>query len=501
MLENEGTLSVVDPEPDAEPGRLKVSSRIFDCGIRVFKTWEPIQDDPSRVPIIETSNELPRRFSLPARRRLRGGHLNSKRVLADPSCREVFENASMEFRPGKPHEGFVEIDQYNMYGCREDITMQYGLLYEAMEESWAHFNSWVGLKTRPFEMPVPMLAGLPTDPVSLMDSFSEIALGVAPDPIQTDLRLLPRKAHARPSHDLPCFADGNSFLDMRPRLARALYARPDYRYWVLDRLRRESEVAMAELEESYRRRFPDTPEEVLKEVIRETAEGREILALARAPTELDLQRYLGAWLGDVSAHDLFVGWEIELVNRALTFSEPTDFEATLERWEALRHVLFVPSYARVLALSAPGYDPARDRVGYWRVVLPRPAWLWLRVKDYENREDVANLPLDLIPDQPFALWVVGQLERKRPDLVETWRTEGYCVRSIDYELTAKAGEQNPTQAFLEHRITMIFEDEAATESGRLVADLSLGRKKRKPRIEQFQWIPTEGPSTTSRSRR
>jgi hypothetical protein len=420
--------------------------------------------------------------------------LHSKTVLADPSCRQLFENASMEFRPGQPHEGFVEIDQYNMYGCREDITMQYGLLYEAMEESWAHFNEWVGLKTRPFEMPIPMIGGLPTDPVSLMDSLSAFALGVAADPIQTDHRLVPRKAHARPYHDLPCFADGDSFLEMRPRLARALYARPDYRDWVLDRLRRESEVAMAELEEHYRHRFPDTPEDLLKQVVRETDEGQEILAFARAPTEIDLQRYLGAWLGDVSAHDLFVGWEIELVNRALTSSEPTDFEATFERWDALRHVLFVPSYARVLALSAPGYDPARDRVGYWRVVLPRPTWLRLRVKDYERRPDVADLPLDLVPDQPFALWVVGQLERSRPALVETWRKQGYRVRSIDYELTAKAREQNLAQAFQEHRITVIFEDEAATESGRFVADLALGKKKRKPRIERLQWIPTKGPS-------
>ena len=31
----------------------------------------------------------------------------------------------------------------------------------------------------------------------------------------------------------------------------------------------------------------------------------------------DLQDHLGAWLGDVSAHDLFVGWESERIDRRL----------------------------------------------------------------------------------------------------------------------------------------------------------------------------------------
>ena len=61
-----------------------------------------------------------------------------------------------------------------------------------------------------------------------------------------------------------------------------------------------------------------------------TDEGKEILELARAPAEIDLQRYIGAWLGDVAAHDLFVGWEVELVNRALGSRTESDFENALE---------------------------------------------------------------------------------------------------------------------------------------------------------------------------
>jgi len=495
MLENEGTLSVVDPEPDAaDPGRLKVSSRNSDCNVLVFQAWGTTENDPTRLPIIETSGELPRRFVLPGRRLLPVDSTHSTTILADPTCRTVFRDTPVGSHPGGSPDGFVEVDKYGMHGCGEDVTLQYGVLYKPKQEWKVHFNHWVGLKTRPFEMPVPMVTGLPTDPVTLMDSLAEMALAAADDPIETDPRLVPADAHARPYHDLPCFADGASFLEVRSRLARALYARPDYRYWVLDRLRRDSEVAMADLEEVYRRRFPDTPEEVLKEVVRETDEGREILDLARAPAEIDLQRYLGAWLGDVSAHDLFVGWEVELVNRALAFTEPSDFEAALEPWESLRNVLFVPSYNRVLALLTPGYDPERDRIGYWRVVLPRPSWLGARVHGLPGEGDLAEVPLDLIPNRPFALWLVGYLKRSRPDLVEGWREKGYRIRSIEYELTGEAGEHNAAQAFREHRITVIFEDDAGTGRGELVADLALSKKKRKPRIERLQWIPIEGPS-------
>jgi hypothetical protein len=396
MLENEGTLSVVDPEPDAaDPGRLKVSSRNSDCSVLVFQAWGTTENDQTRLPIIETSGGLPRRFVLPARRRLPVESTRSTTILADPTCSDVFRDASVGSRPGGPPDGFVEVDKYGMRGCGEDVTLQYGVLYEPKQERKVHFNRWVGLKTRPFEMPVPMVTGLPTDPVTLMDSLAEMALAAAGDPIETDPRFVPADAHARPYHDLPCFADGASFLEVRSWLARVLYARPDYRYWVLDRLRRDSEVAMSDLEEVYRRRFPDTPEEVLKEVVRETDEGREILDLARAPAEIDLQRYLGAWLADVSVHDLFVGWEVELVNRALASAGPSDFEAILESWEALRDVLFAPSYNRVLALLIPGYDPDRDRIGYWRVVLPRPSWIWARLHGLPGKGNLAEVPLDL----------------------------------------------------------------------------------------------------------
>ena len=106
------------------------------------------------------------------------------------------------------------------------------------------------------------------------------------------------------------------------------------------------------------------------------------------------------------------------------------------------------------------------------------------------------MPLDLIPEQPSALWVIGRLERSRPELVETWRERGYRVRSINYELSGKAAEHDPAHAFQAHRITVIFEDKMATESGRWVADLTLGKKNRKPRIEQLRWIPTDGPART-----
>ncbi len=79
-------------------------------------------------------------------------------------------------------------------------------------------------------------------------------------------------------------------------------------------------------------------------------------------------------MGDIPTHDLFVRWEIERINRALLRDEPIPDDAFPEEWRALRRLFFVPSYARVLALLAPVYDPERDVIGFYRVVLPRPSW-------------------------------------------------------------------------------------------------------------------------------
>ena len=53
------------------------------------------------------------------------------------------------------------------------------------------------------------------------------------------------------------------------------------------------------------------------------------------------------------------------------------------------------------------HSPEQDRVGYWRVVLPRPSWFGQRVKGWKNRVDYSDLPVPQIEDRPEKVAVIG----------------------------------------------------------------------------------------------
>jgi len=505
MLENEATLNVVDPDPDAEPGRLEVKSLSPACKVKVFRTWEAPVDDPARTPILEASGELPRRFALPAPPDYRKPYVESGRPTVDPACRvEVDEGAATLPEAFEP-AWFIEVDADRVWGCGLDVTLDYGVLYDPYGRAWMHFNKWIGLKTRPFEMPVPPIEELPVTPVASMDRLAGLALERVGIPIETDPRKVPVESHARPYHDLPAIVQGARFLEMRPRLARALYAHPDYRRWALERLQRETEADLAALMDRYRRRFPETDEALLERVVRETEEAQRIRARARTPSEVDLQRWLAAWLGDVSAHDLFVAWEVGLVNRWLD-EQATDIDSLEERWKALRDLMFVPSYARVLALLSPGHDPEGDRIGYWRVVLPKSGWIQTRMKAYRRDLDLADLPLDLVPEVPMAVWLFTEIERSRPEWVAGWREKGYRVASIAYELTSKPAKHDPVRAFRETRLTVALKTDGEEADGpplRVTAELSFRNRATDRTLQRLEIVPTALSVTgsgTSRSR-
>ena len=82
-------------------------------------------------------------------------------------------------------------------------------------------------------------------------------------------------------------------------------------------------------------------------------------------------------------------------------------------------VLRLPSYTRTLTLLAPVRDTREDRVGFWRIVLPRVGWFRSRTRGYHHG-DLADLPLDLVPDRPLAYWLVTRLLDDDPDLARSW---------------------------------------------------------------------------------
>ncbi|MDX1388852.1 MAG: hypothetical protein R3344_06655, partial [Acidobacteriota bacterium] len=477
MLENEAILTVADPDPDAGPAKIKVSSLRPNCKIRVFRTADAPVDDPARKPIRGTPPPLPVQYSMPPSGFYAKPQINSATAVMDPACRPPHIPPYASEEDILDAAWHVESDKGMIRGCGLDVTMAYGLVYQPLGlelSALVTSNKWLGLKTRPFEIEIPALLSLPTDPVAAMDALAEQAVVRAGQPVETYELHVPPEMHARPYHDYPELTHGSRFLEMRPRIARALYAHDEYREWVLERLRLEADAAMEALEERYRRQFPDVPDAAIREAARLSEEGQEILLRASAPTEVDLQRHFTAWLGDIPAHALFVRWEIEQINALLRSTSEPELGQAVERWQELRRLFFVPSYARVLTLLTLTHDPATDRIGFWRVILPRPGWLEARIKGYRNHEEYTDLPLDLVPDQPLGLWTVANLEDHRPDLADRVRTSR--LTSIDYELTAKPRHHNPQTGFRETRVRMLFEPEDALSHDAgfaLVVDLTL----------------------------
>jgi hypothetical protein len=156
-------------------------------------------------------------------------------------------------------------------------------------------------------------------------------------------------------------------------------------------------------------------------------------------------------------------------------------------------VFFVPSYARILTLLSPVFDTGQGRIGYWRVVLPRPSWALRRVKGYRKRTDYADLPLDLVPDLPLAFWAVDRARAEHPEIFDQIREDGFHAVAVRYELRGKAYRHDARRGFRETRVEIDFrpQDGGGAETGvRLTAELSMADGQ--PRSEGMSWtrLPT-----------
>ena len=449
MLDNEAILDVLDPDPQAEPGKLRVSSRRNGCAIDLL--GELYAEEPEVAVVAPPYPELPARLGL-SFSEMWNFHINRAHHSVDPACGPVEEGSEADMEYLADTVWHVDIDQQQVSGCALDLTMETGLLYDPMSDSWDRWNRWIKLATRPFVLPVSAPGSLPQRPEQLMDSLALQALSAESREVETDPRQRPEEWHARPYSDLPMIFHGRTFLEMRPRLAHALFLTDEYRTWTMDRLQAEARADLQALERRLQRRAPQYSAEAVHAAVLLSPEAMRIEERARIPREADLQRYLAAWLGDIPAHDLFVRWEIERINRALLQEGPTFGDAFIEEWRALRRLFFVPSYARVLALLTPVYDPERDVIGFYRAVLPRPGWFLPRLGRYAKHPDWVGLPLDLLPEQPLGYWTLEMIRVARPALGRMLREQNYRVVELSYESLQKARKQNPRRVFRHTRV-------------------------------------------------
>ncbi|HKQ60051.1 MAG TPA: VWA domain-containing protein, partial [Candidatus Polarisedimenticolaceae bacterium] len=457
ILDNEATLTIVDPEPEAPAAPLKVRSTDPRC--KVVQLRAQAAGAPAGA-----IGSIPERQALePDPRYARLQLLGPAHHKVDAAC-------------GAERGWFLEAEPERLHGCMLDLTTEQGALYDPY--GWAARvagNGWITLRTRPFSIPLAARAALPVRPELLLEPLAAHALAVANERPETDPRKRPPEEHARPYHDYPGLCHGQTLFDLRPALARALYRREDYRRWVDAKVRQEAERTLEALKRRYRRDAPDSlSDEQLDTIVRGSDEGRALVARGSAPTAADLERCLAAWLGDVPAFELFRRWELEHIHRLLDSPADEDSERFLAGWRELRRVFYVPSYARILTLLSPVYDPAQDRVGYWRAVLPRPGWFLPRVQGWTKDPELRDLPLDLIPDLPFGYLALRQALHEQPGLqLDRRRVE------LDYQLLGKAHRQDPVRAFRDAQVTLRF---AAIE---LRARIGAGKGGAEPSIEEL----------------
>jgi hypothetical protein len=490
MLDNEALLTVRDPDPEAEEGKLKVRSENPACRIRVHRQWQIDEDDPRRTPIVDPGG-WPWLLALPPERRYRRLYVNPAHHVQHTGCSTRPTRPASETDVEMIDAGwFAEVFPGRIRGCFLDLTTETGLLYDPDELTRSTFNGWLQLRTRRFEVTLPPVEQLPTEPVRLMDDLARHALSVAGARPETFPRHRPVERHARPFHDYPMLVHGHVLLENRPRLARALWAQPDYRDQAQRKLLAEADAKMRVLRKKLRRAAPDLGDDLLDVVLYQSPEAQAVLARVETPSELDLQRHLAAWLGDVPAAELFARWEADRIDDLLVEGPPPPLGSSFyDEWHELRRIFFAPSYARVLAPLSPGYDPEQDRIGFWRIVLPRIAWFQERLKGPLGNPRYDSLPMDLIPDLPLGYWLVENELAGRRQLARRLSARGYRVTSLTLEPLTPPRKRDPRKAFRRSRVTLILEAEAAGPTGparsEWIAELELRKKSLWPDLSSL----------------
>ena len=320
-------------------------------------------------------------------------------------------------------------------GCALDLVQDRGLLVDGPQEG--RF-AW-----RPLSVHTPPLSRIARSPEDVLESLLDLQeRGTATEPL---------------------LVNGRAVRPLARLIARTLHrSRDEYRAFAAGRIAARAERAMAALAREFRSEFPGLDPALLERAVRESEAARKIRARVEAPTEAQLQELLAAPLGDVPAADLFRRLEERRIMAQLE-GRPGAAEAaarTVAGWARLRAPFAVAGSRRVVAPLVPGLSADGERIGFWRIVLPRPSAASLR----KVRATAESVPFDLVPAQPAALWVWTRALAARPDLPERLRTAGVRGVTIRYEPLRRPDLEEPLQALLSARVRLRIEVDPAAVS-------------------------------------
>jgi len=467
ILENEAILTVVDPDSQGRRHRIRVESRDRSCRVKIlgFLGDEPAPTG-SRKPIARPYLAPPQAYQAALHTAHFNALMRAGESSIDPGCSSG-RYFSTAFARGQFHpKWFIHVGQRNASGCGPDVTLDHGRLYEPRGETLFEHNDTLRLTARPFEIPIPPFEELPTSPAEALDYLAARALELADAESPSETWTRDGEGHARPFQDYSNLVHGMTFLGMRGVLARAQFLYSDYRIWVMERLAEQAAAELEFLQRRYRELFPQQTEAAIALATRHSEDGQRIMAVAETPSEIDLQPYLSAWLGDISAHDLFLAWERRRIDRAIAGEDTEQLDRRfVEAWTELRRVFFAPSYARVVTMLVPVHDPGCDCVGFWRIVLPRPAWLPARVSGLTAGREISGDQLDLVPDLPAAWLTFERMVQETPGLLPYLREAGYRSDHLRYALLGDPSNHDPENAFASFGTELLLGETATAGEG------------------------------------
>ena len=431
-----GTLSVALSADSANVRpQLKAKAISARCTVRVKEITEP-----QRRPL-GTVRPVDSLLPLPPLHAWHEAYLRQAKKSSDETCRAG--------------GWFVRVGEDRLIGCVLDVSAQEGILYEPHSTEKLGGSAVVELKTKAFLSFVPPLGYWPTGPFDMFVQIGRVAVTGAPD-------LVPPILH-------PLLVDGETFLAEQPWIAYALLQYPSYREWAVGRLREDLSRQLGALKQEFRSKLPaatpEWPEEEIQKLAERAAlsspEGHRMDLRSRNPESRDLQGYVSSWLGDLPAQSLFLDWERRMI-RAYLADPSSDFvEEARDRWARARRWLALPQWNRVVTPLVLTYDPTGARLGYWRIVLPQPSFLRIRMGDVGDWERDVNVPYDLIPREPLGLLAMERLAKKRKLPVgdyevsvryDTWFADGtepespYSPGSVEVTMSSAGSEPRVVKA-------------------------------------------------------
>ena len=202
----------------------------------------------------------------------------------------------------------------------------------------------------------------------------------------------PRGRRAAAKRELTSFwIHGQTLLELRQYFGEALAGYAGYREFADRRLLDEYRREMRELLEE----ASHLPPEQLA-ALREAMDDPQVEA-----RPADRQRFLAEWLGDISAYDLVTGLEARAANHLLDPRQPAARTARLvsaveSHWREFGEWFPPPTRVRIITPLIPAFDPQRELVGFYRILLPQV--------DSRGRP-----PPDRVPEAPLGLTFLRQV--------------------------------------------------------------------------------------------